>query len=45
MKKYGDLGLILTIFALVLAGGLLASDRVDNGMISLSGVIEWLSRF
>lgn len=45
MKKYGDLGLILTIFALVLVAGLLASDRVDTGMMSLGDVIDWLSRF
>ena len=45
MKKYGDLGLIVAIFALVMAGAFLASERVDSGMMSLGWLIDWLSRF
>ena len=46
MRKEGsrDLGIIALLFALVTAGGLLASGKVDALMAELTWLIDWVTR-
>lgn len=39
-----DLGMIVLLFALVTAGGLLASGKVHALMARLTGLIDWVTR-
>ena len=42
--RFGDLGIIALLFALVIAGGLHASGKVDALMARLTWLIDWVTR-
>ncbi|MCK5411906.1 MAG: hypothetical protein KAI98_06450 [Gemmatimonadetes bacterium] len=46
MRKEGfrDLGIIGLLFALVIAGGLLASGKVDALVARITWLIDWFTR-
>ncbi len=42
-ESFRDLGIIALLFALVIAGGLLASGKVHAFMVQLTWLIDWVT--
>jgi hypothetical protein len=43
-KGFPDLAIIALMFALVTAGGLLASGKIDSSMARIAWMIDWVTR-